>query len=700
MTVPPERQRKQVYSKMPAKRANQEVEKAARAAVAAGFVLDGQLLILEFLGNPDAYVEFAPGAASLRLQKVVHPRLRRIAVEVAEKALSSRKPIRRRDVRFRLDGELRTIDVTAQRTSHPKGGDSCIEIRFEEAAGSKLRSQRPAAPPAAVVESRERGLEEELAAARLELEEEAQVHDQTRQQFSSRVRAVEEDRERSVAELEQAYAELEANLEELQIAVSDREAAEAEVRGQRDFIEAVLDSAEALILVMDREGRILRSNRACERAMGETLSQGRLFRWSLIPADQRGEVRKVFEDVLSGRFPNHFENDWLRTDGSHVRIAWSNTALVNSAGAVTHGIAVGIDVTEQRMAEAGLRDSEAANRALIEAAPLGVVAVDRANRIHAVNEALERMFGYERAELLGKPLNALFPKRFRRAHRGHQERSLQHPVSRPMEVDTAPLGLAKDGREFPIEVGIGYFEAAGGSYAVAFVTDVTEKVLAQRTIERDRDEIRDLAARLMTAQEDEQRRIARELHDGLVQELVALKLDLAVLARNPATAQAGLLEEMKRAESGAQRVAENARAISHELHPAALEHLGLVPALRTNAAQVQRSTGIELLVEADRPAPPLPLDVALGLYRIAQEAVWNAARHSGAQSVTVAVRVDPDEISLEVIDQGKGFDLADVRGRRSLGLVSMEERARLIGAELEIDSQPGQGTIVRTRLKL
>ncbi|MEZ5361860.1 MAG: PAS domain S-box protein [Bryobacterales bacterium] len=530
---------------------------------------------------------------------------------------------------------------------------------------------------------------------------EAAAHDQARGLFAARLRTLEEDREKAVAELEQAYAELEASHEQLQIAVSEREAAELQARDERDFVEAVLDAAHALVVVMDRAGRILRFNRACERAAGRRLSEirGGLV-WNLIPADQRGRVQKVFDDLLAGRYPNQFENEWRRKDGSRVRVSWSNTVLTNAAGSVTHVIGVGIDVTEQRKAEAALRDSDARNLALVEAAPLGIVAIDRSNRIQAVNQALERMFGYERAELLGRTLGMLLPKRFRRIHRGHQESFFEHPVSRPMGVNMSLFGLAKDGREFPIEVGLGHFEATGGPYAVAFVTDVTEKIRAHEMIEKNRDEIRDLAARLMTAREEEQRRIARDLHDGLVQDLVAVKLDLAVLARNPAITAAGVLDDVKRAEEEVRLVAETARTISHELHPAVLDRLGLVPALRSNAAEVQRATGIEVRVEADDPVAELPRRTALGLYRIAQEALWNAVKHSGTDSVTIAVRTAPDdELVLEVTDHGKGFDLADVRRGRSLGLVSMEERTRLIGGNLELQAQPGGGTVVRVRLE-
>lgn len=186
-------------------------------------------------------------------------------------------------------------------------------------------------------------------------------------------------------------------------------------------------------------------------------------------------------------------------------------------------------------------------------------------------------------------------------------------------------GLKKNGEEFPVEVSLGYTGPDADNLIVAFVIDRTETRRTQTALADSLADVRELADRLLTAYEDERRLIARNLHDGLVQQLVAHKVNLTVLARRPETAQAGLTEEVHRLEDEARQLAEDARKISHDIHPAALEHLGLMPSLRANGTEVRRTTGVDVLVKAEGAVPALPREVTLGLFRIAQEAVWNAA---------------------------------------------------------------------------
>ena len=465
-------------------------------------------------------------------------------------------------------------------------------------------------------------------------------------------------------------------------------------------LEAALQALDSPVAILDPDGRIVWLNSASETLSGYRLEQVRNgLIWNvLIPEDQWTAVQDVFRELAEGGGPSRFENDWVISDGGRLRISWSNTTVADDSGRIRYIIGTGTDVEALRRARKALQTSELRAKAVLDAALGGILAVDPTGTIQVANPELERMFGYARGELIGQPLRVLIPHRFRDEHRRHRERFYQRPGSRPMGLGLDLRGIRKDGTEFPVEISLGYAGPEADHYVVAFVLDLSETRRAQEALATSRDEIRDLAARLMTAQEDEQSRIARELHDGLVQEIVGLTLDLGLLARNPAVAQAGLSEDIRRAEREAQRLAETARAVSHELHPAVVEQLGLVPALRANGAEVQRSTGVEVQVDADGGALKLPQDIALGLYRIAQEAVWNAARHSGADRIRVAVRPHAGGLALEVIDRGKGFDFTEVRGRRSLGIVSMEERARILRATLEVESKPGQGTIVRVAL--
>ena len=234
---------------------------------------------------------------------------------------------------------------------------------------------------------------------------------------------------------------------------------------------------------------------------------------------------------------------------------------------------------------------------------------------------------------------------------------------------------------------------------MAFVLDLTKIQKTESDLAKSLAEVRDLTGRLLTAQENERRLIARNLHDGLVQELVAHKVSLSILAREPEMESAGLRKDILRLERDAQQLAEHARKISHDIHPAALEHLGLMAALRSNATEVRRMTDVEVLIETEGKLPALTREASLGLFRIAQEAVWNAARHSGANTVMVTVRADSGSVELTVTDHGRGFDFSKTFPADSLGLVSMKERARLIRASLDVDSTPGAGTTVQAVMR-
>ncbi|MEO8052318.1 MAG: histidine kinase [Acidobacteriota bacterium] len=230
-------------------------------------------------------------------------------------------------------------------------------------------------------------------------------------------------------------------------------------------------------------------------------------------------------------------------------------------------------------------------------------------------------------------------------------------------------------------------------------TLLMEAELQQRYEEgaRARQELQELSARLVSAQEEERRSIARELHDEVGQSLSALLMEAGnAAARVPpdSTEVRRHVESIKRLAEASVQVIRN---MSLLLRPSMLDDLGLVPALEWQAREVSKRTGLRVQVNADENASELPDEHKTCIYRVVQEALHNCARHAQAHNVLVDVQQQPTQIVLSVEDDGRGFDAHRVRG---LGLVGMQERVHHLGGELRVHSKPGSGTTIAVMLPL
>ncbi len=230
-------------------------------------------------------------------------------------------------------------------------------------------------------------------------------------------------------------------------------------------------------------------------------------------------------------------------------------------------------------------------------------------------------------------------------------------------------------------------------------TLLMENELQQRYTEgvRAHQELQDLSARLVAAQEEERRSISRELHDEVGQSLSALLVE----AGNAAARVSPDSTEVRRHVESIKRLAEASviviRNMSLLLRPSMLDDLGLVPALEWQAREVSKRTGLRVEVTADENAGELPDEHKTCIYRVVQEALHNCARHAQARKVMVEVRQETSKILLSVEDDGHGFDTRRIRG---LGLVGMEERVHHLGGALSVSSRPGKGTTVAVELPL
>ena len=221
----------------------------------------------------------------------------------------------------------------------------------------------------------------------------------------------------------------------------------------------------------------------------------------------------------------------------------------------------------------------------------------------------------------------------------------------------------------------------------------------EQSLRQTRESLRKLAAKLLHAQEEERRRIAREMHDDWTQRLAVLGIDMAKLEKHLGAPELAL-PLLRTMQAQLMSLSEDVHALSRQLHPSILDDLGLVEALRSECASFSRREGIEVVYRPEAVPTSLPKDVALCVYRVAQEALRNLAKHAAVNEAWVTLDGTGLELLLRVQDKGVGFDAAGMHSQPGLGLSSMEERVRLIQATLSITSAPGQGAMVEVRVPL
>lgn len=333
-------------------------------------------------------------------------------------------------------------------------------------------------------------------------------------------------------------------------------------------------------------------------------------------------------------------------------------------------------------------------RGIVEQSLAGIYVVLDERFMYA-NDTFAAMFGYSREEFIGRRMvDCITPDSVEEVMRNYRRRMSG-------EVETIHYftkGVRKDGRIVHLELHASRVQCHGRPALSGVALDVTERIEAQDKLQRSREQLRELAQRINAAREQERSRLSRDVHDLLGGMLTAAKFDLSRIARR--TAEAGQ-EELHRIAvdliAAMQETIDAARSISNELRPVTLDLLGLVPALQQVFERFEERYGIRAAVRApDRP-PHVPAAVATQIFRIVQEALTNVARHSRARQVLLELREDAGGLVLTLTDDGLGVDPGSAR-HDAIGLLSMRERAREIGAQLTVAGAAAGGTQVLLRL--
>jgi len=244
-----------------------------------------------------------------------------------------------------------------------------------------------------------------------------------------------------------------------------------------------------------------------------------------------------------------------------------------------------------------------------------------------------------------------------------------------------------------LDVGVPRFHK-DGSFAgyIGSCIDVTDRKLAE-------DALTNMSRKLVEAQEQERARIARELHDDINQRLAMLGIELGQAEQNHPDLPPDMLKCMHNLQEQTTQISAGVQALSHDLHSPQLEYLGAVAAMKSWCKEFGERQGMQIDCRQDVRSI-LPQEIGLCLFRVLQEALHNAAKHSGVKRIEVQLHEESDEIHLTIRDLGKGFDVEAAKKGRGLGLTSMQERVRLVNGTFEIQSKPMGGTTVHVLVPL
>lgn len=358
--------------------------------------------------------------------------------------------------------------------------------------------------------------------------------------------------------------------------------------------------------------------------------------------------------------------------------------LLANRGLVLAGLwlAVGV-VLRYKQVRKARRESEARARAILETTVDGIITIDPEGTIESFNPAAEDIFGYDAEEAIGQNVTSLMPSPYREEFEEHLRSYRETGSKQIVGTGRQVSGKRREGSTFPMELSVSEVDLGERTLFTGVVRDISER----RRLERE----------ILTASEEERRRIGQDLHDGLGQMLTGIGLLSQDLARHLDEEGHERADDMAEITEHVKEADRRARTLSHGLVPVDVEPGGLAEALRRLAQNVEQPFDVECSFREIGTVLVHDQTVGTHLYRIAQEAANNAVRHADPDHLWIALAAGDEQIRLRVRDDGRGFEksTADEGG---MGVRIMRYRARLIGGTLEISSAVGEGTVLTCTL--
>jgi PAS domain S-box-containing protein len=490
--------------------------------------------------------------------------------------------------------------------------------------------------------------------------------------------------------------------------ITERKRMEEAIRLSEAKLRAILNNMSDGISVTDMSGCIVDENEPGAKLMGyagreEVLG---LNGFDFIAEVDRARILKELEKSLTRGYGGTYQVKLVDRYGKEFDSELTGSLLSDSSGKPTGLVCVMRDITERKRMEEALKESEAKYRTLVEQSDQGTCILKN-GRIVFANKALSKMNGYSLKEMYAMASDELLLTVHPDDRESYANRIKMRIEGKRMRPRHEYRVIRKDGTEIWFETFAKRILYRGQPAIQSTMADITERKQWESNLQQSKSDLSLYLSQINQAQEEERKRIARELHDDTIQEIVALSRQLDNLIDKRIGPEEERRENRRLIEDAQRKVdtiLKGIRRFTRDLRPSILDDLGLVPALEWLTTDISEQFKIPIKISIRGKEQHIASDAALVMFRIAQESLRNACRHSGATHIQVELKYASQKVTLSITDNGQGFnppeDTSNLIRRGKLGVAGMYERAQLIGANLSIKSNKNKGTSVTLEVNI
>ncbi|MBN2337266.1 MAG: PAS domain-containing protein [Acidobacteria bacterium] len=709
-----------------------ELEKAAERLVLSEYgpawvIVNDRFEILHVQGDTSSFLRLAPGRATHDLMKMTRECIRGELRKLMARARSEKHRIQSAVFQASDGGEIRSIRLEVRRIAGSEGQDGRWLVLFfapgsdkeMEPGGFRSGQARPDSGADAIEVER---LRQELLLTSQHMQSLIDERDAANQDITSaneEIQSSNEELQSINEELETSKEELQASNEELNTLNEELHNRNRELSRLSDDLSNLLSSTTIPILMLDNELHLRRVTAAAEKSFhiraGDIGLPFESIRRRLKVDGLEPMMRRVMETLSA---------EELEVQDLDQR--WYQLAIrpYRTAGNRIEGVVLTlIDIDQIRQAQIRADAARDFAESVVESVQTPLVVLRGDLRIRKANRAFCESYGLEAAEIENRFFHEIDGGRWNLSGLQSALRRLPAKQERleKYELELAFPGLGRR----QLLVSAQSVQPEGENQILVAMADITSQKRAElvlideqerlkRNLEfekaalheteaallRSRNDLRALTAKLLYAQAEERRRVSRELHDDLSQQLAKLQFDVETMEQHLPSDSGEMREKLLNMRDGVESLSNDIRRIAYELHPSALDHLGLSVALRSHIREFMEREGITVRFTTRKVPAKIPAEVANTLYRIAQEALRNVAKHAGKTAVRMALTGGGNQLSLVIRDDGIGFDVHSAQDKEGLGLISMQERARLVQGDFSLETLPGRGATITVRVPL